>query len=603
MVPLRGLHCMLFIVGGLLFATSAQLSADFVRELSEKVSKSRKGDSERENWITGGANDDFGESDNVADILSGIAGQISNLGRKRGQAVKRGRDIVYETHHRLHSWDDGWVFDCKMKDVVTGTQVEVRHEKRESDAIEKAVEKLFSELGSAVHDGGNVHDDSSQTDHIPDVDTPQTTSSPSDRQPSQPTDDVAPINTQTDPNSRQKDAADGQTLDQSKVADTANQESGQWTFTVYRFFWKYLTVEGGVKEFALFIGSCVIAWLVVRYSKSSKESMHKMVSLARLLAVDIEPDGNGLYEHRFVGTARPTTEQLNPVKFYASLYNSRQKGLVYILNNFLFFKRAPNERSRQRTGSKADVENIKHVFTQLGYEPVIHQDLTADAIRSTLDAFILRINAEGAHRHSSAAVFVMTHGRQDGILGTDENVVTIKEIMARLSGKRCPALIDKPKMVFIQACRGSNVQESAFDGMVYDENIKPRASGDGDAITTDNSANIQYDGHETDQPLVTDGIPDNSDIYVAFATSDGYFSIRHKEKGTWFVQAICEEFLAGSHVDDLDTMMESVTRRVTSLTAQMITETGDVLTMLQTPDIRKQGVRRKIFFAPKYPEV
>ena len=60
------------------------------------------------------------------------------------------------------------------------------------------------------------------------------------------------------------------------------------------------------------------------------------------------------------------------------MYRFRKKGLVYILNNYIFYKRSPGTVGRERKGSEIDLQNVKHLFTQLGYEPVVDKDLKAD---------------------------------------------------------------------------------------------------------------------------------------------------------------------------------------------------------------------------------
>ena len=51
---------------------------------------------------------------------------------------------------------------------------------------------------------------------------------------------------------------------------------------------------------------------------------------------------------------------------------SREKGVVYILNNNNFLIMRP------RSGSEIDVANVKHVFEEIGFKAVLQKDLTAD---------------------------------------------------------------------------------------------------------------------------------------------------------------------------------------------------------------------------------
>ena len=49
----------------------------------------------------------------------------------------------------------------------------------------------------------------------------------------------------------------------------------------------------------------------------------------------------------------------------------------------------------------------------------------------------------------------MSHGDTGYISGTDEEKVHLKDIQAEFEGDKCPKLQGKPKLFFIQACRGS----------------------------------------------------------------------------------------------------------------------------------------------------
>ncbi|XP_030843398.1 caspase-3-like [Strongylocentrotus purpuratus] len=217
-----------------------------------------------------------------------------------------------------------------------------------------------------------------------------------------------------------------------------------------------------------------------------------------------------------------------------------------------------------------------------------HHQFPVQEIRSFLDESVSRINLEGSTRHSSVILVLMSHGNKHGISGTDLDVVTIQEIKSKFSGRKCPALLGKPKIFFIQACRGNMPTKSALG-----TDDPKRLMGDIDSCSSK---------RPTDDALDIDGdVPDNADIYVAYATSEGYFSIRHDVDGSWFIQSLCEELIAHVHIDDLDTMMNRVTRRVTGLTGSVTDDEGNETMTLQTPDISKQGIGKKIYFMLSYP--
>jgi len=56
-------------------------------------------------------------------------------------------------------------------------------------------------------------------------------------------------------------------------------------------------------------------------------------------------------------------------------------------------------------------------------------------------------------QYDAFILFMMSHGSNGRIYGIDESSVDIdNEIAGAL--RRCPSLVNKPKLVFFQACRG-----------------------------------------------------------------------------------------------------------------------------------------------------
>lgn len=67
----------------------------------------------------------------------------------------------------------------------------------------------------------------------------------------------------------------------------------------------------------------------------------------------------------------------------------------------------------------------------------------------------------------SVVVVIMSHGKLGGILGVnahsemstaddDDDIFYINNIYKRLGSEQCPALVNKPKIILIQACRGGD---------------------------------------------------------------------------------------------------------------------------------------------------
>ena len=49
---------------------------------------------------------------------------------------------------------------------------------------------------------------------------------------------------------------------------------------------------------------------------------------------------------------------------------------------------------------------------------------------------------------------IMSHGDTTGVFGTDGDLINLKEMTELFTSANCPGLNEKPRLVFVQACRG-----------------------------------------------------------------------------------------------------------------------------------------------------
>uniref|UniRef100_A0A914P0Y1 Caspase family p20 domain-containing protein n=1 Tax=Panagrolaimus davidi TaxID=227884 RepID=A0A914P0Y1_9BILA len=62
-----------------------------------------------------------------------------------------------------------------------------------------------------------------------------------------------------------------------------------------------------------------------------------------------------------------------------------------------------------------------------------------------------------AHKfYDSSIVFVLTHGEKDALCGSDDQQVNIHDFLSCFNSKNAPMLKGKPKLFFLQACRGTS---------------------------------------------------------------------------------------------------------------------------------------------------
>ncbi|XP_037360249.1 caspase-1-like [Talpa occidentalis] len=110
----------------------------------------------------------------------------------------------------------------------------------------------------------------------------------------------------------------------------------------------------------------------------------------------------------------------------------------------------------KRNGADVDIKGMKRLLESLGYSVDVKENLTASNMKTELLTFAARPE----HRTSdSTFVVFMSHGVREGICGTkcsqeSPDVLDLNTVFRALNANQCPNLMNKPKVIIIQACRG-----------------------------------------------------------------------------------------------------------------------------------------------------
>ncbi|KAG9335999.1 hypothetical protein JZ751_003398 [Albula glossodonta] len=156
-----------------------------------------------------------------------------------------------------------------------------------------------------------------------------------------------------------------------------------------------------------------------------------------------------------------------------------------------------------RNGTDVDAGNMMKVFGKLGYKVKVFNDQTVGQISQ-----LLHEASKADHSRSASFVCVLlSHGDEGILFGTDGSV-ELKTLTGYFRGDRCTSLVGKPKLFFIQACRGTDL-----DGGVETDSFPDRSP---------------------------ERIPVEADFLYAYSTAPGYYSWRNTMTGSWFIQSLCE---------------------------------------------------------------
>lgn len=123
------------------------------------------------------------------------------------------------------------------------------------------------------------------------------------------------------------------------------------------------------------------------------------------------------------------------------------RGFCILINNVSF----ENGAQQERKGSNVDARRLDEIFQELSFEVHYKIDLTSEEIKELLKKVSEK---EDLKNHDAIVVIILSHGTKGCVYGTDNIGVRLDEIYSYFNNENCRYLIGKPKMFFIQACRG-----------------------------------------------------------------------------------------------------------------------------------------------------
>ncbi|KAL2734394.1 caspase-1-like [Vespula squamosa] len=221
----------------------------------------------------------------------------------------------------------------------------------------------------------------------------------------------------------------------------------------------------------------------------------------------------------------PTT--ISTVGIDDPLYNMNydNRGKCVIFNHTVF-----DEDLNKRTGTDIDAMRINDVFTKLGFEVVRYDDLIYTDLRDTIST----LSSEDHSNSDCICIFVLTHGMSDNLIYAKDVPYNANYIWKPFSADLCPSLAGKPKLFFFQACKGKRYQES----------FEFRCNADFTDSTT----------------IYT--IPTHADFLIAYSTIEGFYSFRNEEKGSCYVQYLCDTLEEYADTKDLLNILTITARKV-----------------------------------------
>lgn len=121
---------------------------------------------------------------------------------------------------------------------------------------------------------------------------------------------------------------------------------------------------------------------------------------------------------------------------------------------------------------------------------------------------------------------MLSHGQKGSFYGADAEEVEIDYVTQLFLSRQTPTLAGKPKLFFIQACQGEDLQTGCVPCSV------------GPAQNVDSSENRL----EEDAGAVRgETVPDSADFLIGMATVRNYKSFRNIKSGSIYIQELCQQ--------------------------------------------------------------
>ncbi|XP_032374608.1 caspase-2 isoform X10 [Etheostoma spectabile] len=235
--------------------------------------------------------------------------------------------------------------------------------------------------------------------------------------------------------------------------------------------------------------------------------------------------------------------------------NSSPRGLALVISNVTFDPCAAPDLD-PRKGGEVDDEVLRKVFTELDYLVTVHRDLTAQNMRSCIENFC----SQPDHRTvDSCVVCLLSHGVDGAIYGTDGQLLQLDWVFKSFDNAHCPLLQNKPKVFFIQACRGEEMDcgVEQIDGPARTcspccEQLDAGREGQGDAHCRQRG--------DIGRPRIK--LPQRSDMICGFASLKGTAAMRNTKRGSWFIQELNTALRLQARDTHLSDIMVQVNRRI-----------------------------------------
>lgn len=247
---------------------------------------------------------------------------------------------------------------------------------------------------------------------------------------------------------------------------------------------------------------------------------------------------------------KSTIYRYNPDEDYK--ISSNPRGICLIINNVNF----ETESLPERKGSDVDAIRFKKIFSQLGFNVIAKRNMPAMEMKTE---FTLT-SAACRRGHDALVVILMSHGNESAVYGSDGCEINIYDMLTHFDNVNCRQLMGKPKMFFVQACRGRKTDygirehlnfQSQPNSQGYTQPSQMSQQPDRGSQRISRWSEIDRDNHAT-----------RTDMLLCFSCHLGFGSIRNEDEGSWLGNSLTRHLQESAHNRHLLEILNMVSRDI-----------------------------------------
>ncbi|XP_053673133.1 caspase-like [Anopheles nili] len=232
---------------------------------------------------------------------------------------------------------------------------------------------------------------------------------------------------------------------------------------------------------------------------------------------------HGSRDQDLSSTANRTIRPAYIINRYAAYYNMNHKrrGMALIFSH----NKYDIDNIPSREGSAIDCKRLKETLDMFRFDVKIYQDFKYEEIKTVIQ----KVSTMDHEENDCILIAVLTHGEEGDYVYAYDCPYELSTIWSYFTAEKCPSLAGRPKIFFVQACRGNKL---------------------------DNGVKVQKDG------VGRYSIPTHADFLFAYATIPGFMAFRNTTQGSWFINELCKEMQENGFKYDLVTLLTFVTQKV-----------------------------------------